>query len=467
MKKIIKNILSVIVLIVMIVAIYTILHMDILPNKYLFLFLGIEIILYLLGFFFYNRKNIFLIVLGILLFLLSLGVNGVVYYYFGKTSDYIDLAFNIKTYDVTTKYVLLTGVNNEVSSLDNLDNNTSILFYEYSRGVNLATKKLGNYNYQKTNDSYDSLVRTRNENLYFLISNSDYLFIMDASNELTSDQFKIIEEFEVVEKVPINQKNPDSYNIYINGLDYSGNRRDFNMIATINTKTNKIVLTSIPRDYYIYVPDYDMNDSLTALGTVDPEISKRALERLLNTKIDYVLNIYTESLVKVVDALGGVEFCSNSSFYTTHDMTLGSYEDNNRKLYVSKGCRQYNGLEALAIARERLHYSSGDRARQENCRKILISILKKMASTTTLTNYNEVLSSFDGLYTSNINKRVITNLVKSVLDNPNYDIIEQSLDGYDGKGIGRLGSGEVWAMRPNEKTVNSASVKINEVLNYN
>lgn len=465
MKKIIKNILSVIVLIFMIVAIYTILHMDILPNKYLFLFLVIEIILYLLGFFFYNRKNIFLIVLGILLFLLSLGVNGVVYYYFGKTSDYIDLAFNIKTYDVTTKYVLLTGANNEISSLDNLDSNTSILFYEYSRGVNLATKKLGNYNYQKTNDSYDSLLKTRNENLYFLISYSDYSFIMDASNELSSDQFKIIKEFEVVEKVPINQKNPDSYNIYINGLDYSGSRRDFNMIATINTKTNKIVLTSIPRDYYIYVPDYDMNDSLTALGTVDPEISKRALERLLNTKIDYVLNIYTESLVKVVDALGGVEFCSNSSFYTTHDMTLGSYEDNNRKLYVSKGCRQYNGLEALAIARERLHYSSGDRARQENCRKILISILKKLASTTTLTNYNEVLSSFDGLYTSNINKRVITKLVKSVLDNPNYDIIEQSLDGYDGKGIGRLGSGEVWAMRPNENTVNSASIKINEILN--
>ena len=97
----------------------------------------------------------------------------------------------------------------------------------------------------------------------------------------------------------------------------------------------------------------------------------------------------------------------------------------------------------------------------------MINILKKLASTTTLTNYNEVLSSFDGLYTSNINKRVITNLVKSVLDNPNYEIIEQSLDGYDGKGIGRLGSGEVWAMRPYENTVNSASIKINEVLNSN
>ena len=170
MNKLLKNILSIIVLIVMIVAVYIILHMNILPSKYLILFLGIEIILYLLGFFFYNRKNIFLLVLGVFLFLLSLGVNCVVYYYFGKTSDYIDLVFNVKTYNVTTKYVLLTGANNKVSSLDNLDNNTSILFYEYSRGVNLATKKLGNYNYQKTNDFYGSLNKARDDNLYFLIS---------------------------------------------------------------------------------------------------------------------------------------------------------------------------------------------------------------------------------------------------------------------------------------------------------
>ena len=65
------------------------------------------------------------------------------------------------------------------------------------------------------------------------------------------------------------------------------------MIATVNTKTNKIVLTSIPKDFYIYVPAYDMKDSLTALGTVDPDISKEALEKLFDIRIDYTINLYT------------------------------------------------------------------------------------------------------------------------------------------------------------------------------
>ena len=236
-------------------------------------------------------------------------------------------------------------------------------------------------------------------------------------------------------------------------------------LPVVNTKTNKIVLTSIPRDFYIYVPAYDMKDSLTALGTVDSDISKEALEKLFDIKIDYTINLYTNSLVDVVDTIGGVEFCSGGSFVTTHDLNLGSYEDKGEKLYVSKGCKTYNGKEALAIARERLHISNGDRARQDNCRQILINIGKKLASYTTLTNYNDILESFDGLYTSNVNKTVITNLIKSFISNPNYTIIEQSVDGVDGHGIGRLGSSLVWTLEPKMNTVNNASNQIKQIMN--
>ena len=464
-KKLLKNIFSLLVLIILTVAVITIFKIDILPTKYLVYFICGEALLYLLGVVLYNLKKKVFIVLGIILFIIGICANGVIYYYFGKTNKYLDMNFKFDTYEVKTTYYLLTGSSNNITSLDELDKNTTIEFYKYSRAVELATKTLGKYNYVSTEIGYDNLLRTSKDNIYFLISKSDYNFILEASNDLTNDNFKVLKEFDVIENVPVNNSTPDSYSVYINGLDYSGGRRDFNLIATINTKTHKIVLTSIPRDYYIDVPAYGRKDSLTALGTVDPEISKEALEKLFNTKIDYTLNLYTESLVKVVDTIGGVEFCSNSSFYTTHDMTLGSYSDKGKKLYVPKGCKTYNGLEALAIARERVHLAGGDRARQDNCRQILINIFKSMASTTTLTNYGEILDSFDGLYTSNINKKALTNLIKSVISNPNYEIIEQSVDGRDGKGIGRLGSMEVWTLTPYMNTVNAASSKINEVLN--
>lgn len=464
-KKTLKNVLSLIVLIISVLAIISIVKLDILPTRYFTYFIVGEVLIYIIGLVLYNRKNKILFVIGIIFFILCFAGNLCIFYYFGKTNKYLNFNFNVETYEVKTTYYVLTGSSNSVSEMKEISKDSTINYYKYSRAVELATKKLKGYKLEPTEISYDSLVITARDNTYFLISKNDYSFILEASNDLDESKFKIIKEFDVVENIPVNNSTPESYSIYINGLDYSGGRRDFNLIATINTKTHKIVLTSIPRDFYIDVPRYGTKDSLTALGTVDPEISKEALEKLFNTKIDYTLNLYTESLVKVVDTIGGVEFCTNTSFYTTHDLNLGSYEDEGEKLYVSRGCKTYSGLEALAIARERVHLAGGDRDRQNNCRKILINIFKSLASTTTLTNYGDVLSSFDGFYTSNINKKTLTNLIKSFIDNPNYEIIEQSVDGVDGKGIGRLGTMEVWTLTPKMDTVNSASTKINEVIN--
>ncbi len=466
MKKIVlKNILSLLVFFIVLLTIIEIFQLDILPNKYLIIFLVSEIFLYGLCVLLYNLKKKVWIILGIIFFIITIIGNIGLYYYLDKTNKYMDNNFAIKSYFVKTKYYVIANTNNEINGVEELSKDTTIEYYKFSRAIDLAMKKLGKYQYHSTDNAYDTMLKVMNENKYFLISQADYTFILEASNEMDESYFKIINEFDVLEEKKMNEKTPEVFNVYINGLDYSGNRRDYNLIATINTKTQKVVLTSIPRDFYIDIPAYGMKDSLTALGTVDPEISKEALENLFDIKIDYMINLYTESLVKVVDTIGGVEFCSNSNFYTSHDMTLGSYDDYGEKLYVTRGCRTYNGLEALAIARERVHIKNGDRARQDNCRQILINVVKKLASITTLTNYEEVLNSFEGLYTTNINKKAITNLIKIGINNPNFEIIEQSVDGVDGKGTGRLGTGIVWTLEPKMDTVENASNKIKEIMN--
>ena len=73
---------------------------------------------------------------------------------------------------------------------------------------------------------------------------------------------------------------------------------------------------------------------------------------------------------------------------------------------------------------------------------------------------NEVLKSFNGLYETDMNKKVITNLFKSVINDPNYEIIEQSVDGTDSQGIGHLGTQDTWTMKPDMNTVKTASDKI-------
>jgi hypothetical protein len=62
-----------------------------------------------------------------------------------------------------------------------------------------------------------------------------------------------------------------------------------------------------------------------------------------------------------------------------------------------------------------------------------------------------------------MNKKVITNLFKSVLDGNKYEIIEQSVDGTDSIGIGHLGTQDTWTMKPDMKTVKTASEKIKKI----
>lgn len=466
MKRLLRNIFSIVVLIVEIFAVYEILKLNILPNKYLIIFLSLEILLYLIGVLLYNLKHKLLIVIGVLLLLINISGNVTGYYYLSKTNNYIEKSFPKETYKIETKYYVVASANDSVNELSDLNEDTTIEYYKYSRSIDKALKKLGNFNYKSTDNASDEMYKVRNEYAYFLISTANYDYFFGSTNLLQEDEFKIIHEYVVEEEIPVNRETPDVYNVYINGLDFTGIMRDYNLIATVNTKTRKVVLTSIPRDYYIDVPAYNMKDTLMCLGSLDSEVSKEALENLFGIKIDYTINLNTYSLVDVVDKLGGIQFCSDYEFTTSHALITGSYDDSKGpKLHVTRGCKNYNGIQILAIARERMALPGRDRYRQKNCRQILINILKKTASSMTLTNYNEILSTFDGVYTTDMNEKTIKKLIKTVIEDTNFEIIEQSVDGTDGIGIGHLGTQESWIMTPGQDTVDAASSKIKEVLN--
>ena len=235
------------------------------------------------------------------------------------------------------------------------------------------------------------------------------------------------------------------------------------MLLTINTKTKTILITSIPRDYYVYIPNYQTYDSLEFIGLLGENASMNALENLLDTKIDLYTSIYTEGLVEIVDLLGGIEYCSDQTFTTTHSLVLDTYDDSyGEKLTIYEGCQHLNGIETLTVARERKKIGS-DRKRQENCRKIFKTIMNDSLSITTLTNYEEMLNKISDLYQTNIDKKTVQKLIKSLINNK-YQIIEQSLDGSDGSGYIRLGTINSYVMYPYESSVEQAKTKINNVL---
>ena len=459
-------ILSIIGIIVTILLALNIIKLDIIPTKYFSLFIIIEIIGNIIISILLTRGRVISFIIGLLFLIVLITGNVITNSYVNTTHKFFIKSFTSYVLE-DIDYIVLTSVNNKANTLEETKDTETFYYYKYSKAIDKALKELGNHQFSPC-DSVSSVLVSFNENPYnyLVISKGNYEYLIDSTNVFTKENYKIIKEYTINLKERRNNEVKNSFTVYLNGLDFTGIMRDFNMLITVNLNKKKILLTPILRGYYIDVPAYNIKDTLMCLGSFDSNVSKEALEKLFQTKIDYTVNINTNSLVDVVETLNGVEFCSNYSFTTTHALVLGTYDDKGKeKLYVQQGCRNYNGIEILTIARERLHLKNNERGRIDNCKKIMMSIGKKALTITSLMNYKEVLDSIGNLYTTDMNKEMILKLAKMALENPNsFQVEEQTVDGTDSFALGHLGTVEVGVTIPDYNQVNLASQKINDLL---
>ena len=165
-QKIIKNVFSLIVLIIVLLAVYEVLKLDMLPGKYLSLFLIGEGVLFLLAFILYNIRKKVLIIIGLILYILLVIGNIFGYYYLNKANSFLDDSFSKNYYIVETNYYLVADKNNDVEDIDEVKKNSSINYYKYSRSVKQALKDLGKYKYTSTDTVIDSLKQIKNTDTY-------------------------------------------------------------------------------------------------------------------------------------------------------------------------------------------------------------------------------------------------------------------------------------------------------------
>ena len=436
-----KYILPIITTIISILTIIYILKINIIPNKYLIIILLIELILLLLSLLQINKNKIIKLI-GIILSILLIAINIIGIYYLNKTNKFINQNFTGEIV-YNSDYYIITSKETE-KEIDKL------IYYKYSYNIEQAKEHL-NYELEEI-DNLENIKDLKNK----------FLLIDEYNLKLLKIEYKILDQFNIKKTEQRKTEKLDSYNIYLGGRDFTRTLMDFNMIITINNNTKTILLTNIPRDYYINIPEYNTKDSLEFMGLLGEQTIMSSLEQLLDTNIDYYTSIYTEGLVEITDLLGGIDYCSDMTFTTTHALVLDTYEDYGEKLTIYEGCQHLNGIQTLTLARERKNVGS-DRQRQKNCTKIIKSLLDKALKTTTLTNYQTLLSKISDLYQTNINKETIQSLIKNLI-NEKYTIIEQSLDGYDGNDYIRLNSVKSYVMYPNYDTVNNAKQKINQTL---
>lgn len=217
---------------------------------------------------------------------------------------------------------------------------------------------------------------------------------------------------------------PQSFTMYVSGIDTFGGlatraRSDVNILLTVNTRSKEIFMLATPRDYYV---DFSITgsakDKLAHAGIHGVEASIDALQRLYGIEIDYYLRMNFAGFVDIIDALGGIEV------YSEYDFTVKNIRD------YHKGYNQLTGLEALAFARERLSFPTGDYQRAKHQMEVIRAVITKCASPAILKNYRSVMEAIGGSFETNMPQDRISSLVKMQLfDNKKWNFTSFTVDG--------------------------------------
>ncbi len=291
--------------------------------------------------------------------------------------------------------------------------------------------------------AYEDGISTLLEKLYsgeypaILISAASYEGLKGEHSELETDTrilYTLKVPVETEDKTSTVDVTKEPFNVYISGIDVEGDistvsRTDVNMIATVNPVTHEVLLTSIPRDYYVNLPSKGAKDKLTHSGLYGIQETIGAVEDIMGIDINYYVRVNYTTVVKLVDAIGGIQVDSPYEFTTSGMQSLNGH-------HFVKGINNLDGRAALAFCRERHSFLNGDMQRNENQQLVMEGILRKaMSSTTILTSYTSILDAVRGNMETNMSPNQMSDIIKMQLDGmPGWDIQKQAIKGTNGWG---------------------------------
>lgn len=463
---ILGKIISFILLVCFILFTYTLIKLDVLPIKFLTIVLVVFGILVL--------KNIFILctvkfkkklkITNIIFSIIKIAIFILGFIYLNNTYNFID---NLKQVNyITEEYYVLVNNESNYKDINDIAGKEIYTFNEQIEIYNMALDKLNKVSNTgiKESSSIQSMCQELMDNeIDAVMLSSIHKVTVDEELEGFKNSVKAIYTIKVkYEKKDTAIAHPDinvsqqPFVVYISGSDSYGNisarsRSDVNMLVTVNPIAHEVLLTSIPRDYYVQLHNTSgYKDKLTHAGMYGIDMSVNTISDFLDINIDYYFKVNFSTLVKLVDAIGNVDVYSDRQFVPW----------TNDKLLIKKGFNNMNGEMAIAFARERKTYREGDRHRIQNQQDVLSAIVKKVStSTVLLTRYLTILNNLSSTFDTNFTKVDITGLAKLQIDDmPDWTIKTYNLNGTDSNDYTySCGNQKLYVMIPDEKTIDNAN----------
>ncbi|WP_303000086.1 LCP family protein [Thomasclavelia spiroformis] len=462
MNKIFKDIRTYFMIILIIVILwlgYQLIKYPILSTKYIIIFMIVNIVIMLLFILSqYKAKNKKIRLTGKILIIIFCLLLIPLNYTFSKTMNALA---KTETHVETDSVSIIVKANSTYQYTQDLKGKVYSTLATDDKSVDKTIEKLQTENNENIQPKVYSGVLTLVNALYnndvdCIIINESYRAMIEEDFPNFSSDTRVIYSKQYVTEIN-SPENSDitrnTFNVYVSGIDTYGSittksRSDVNMIMTVNPTTKTVLLTSIPRDYYIpFNVLGGQRDKLTHSGLYGVNETMQNVASYFGIDIDYFIRVNFDSLIDIVDSLGGIEVYNPQAFknFEVGKITL-------------------NGEEALAFSRERYSFEDGDKERGRNQMRVITGIINKVLSPGIISNYSELMDKLHVSFQTNMSDEQIISLVRMQLDDMSpWTIQQQSVNGNGQTLYSPIYGSNLYMMVPDDKSVENAKIKINEL----
>jgi len=251
----------------------------------------------------------------------------------------------------------------------------------------------GGYMVYKANSTFDKITGEQNSVI------KSFIRMLPFGNNF----FQILPieiETSTIDKLKNNEL--DRLNVLILGIrgaddPNGGLLTDTIMIASIEPKTGKTALISIPRDLYVDIPYQDNKNKINE-AYVDGmknsdwknglKYSKKAVSDVTGLDIHYATSIDFKAFKEMIDTLGGVKITLDKPFSERNQFEEGVID-------LPAGSQIIDGDTALLFARARFSTSDFDRAKRQQ--QLLLAVKDKAFSLGVASNPVKIISILNSL----------------------------------------------------------------------
>ena len=353
------------------------------------------------------NKGLFITILFIYSIICFL-VGGIIFYVYGKIDS-----LNKNTVTYTSKLLVMN--NNAATDIDDINEMTIGILDDQKNPEGyiipqeiIRENKLQDENEIKKYDDYTSmLVDLYANELDAMFVSGSYVSMfsgitgyenieIDTKVIISKDKKMKKAATSSIETASSGKSITEPFTILLMGIDSTDEVLEKNAIAngdtliliTFNPKTLNATMISIPRDSYVPIACWSgkPENKITHAAAYGNDCMVNTIQNYFDTKIDYYAKINFKGLVKLVNAVGGVEV-DVPQVLCTDDSSRGG------EICIQPGRQVLNGEQALVFARNRKALANGDFGRAQHQQEIIMALVNKMKNIKDVSKFMEILNT--------------------------------------------------------------------------